>query len=74
MIYGSGIFNTCLPSFRQVPRDKIMSPAYKLFLFFLYVRSAAIVNTGQNDLSREKGVTFLLSASHSTSSTMKKRG
>jgi hypothetical protein len=31
-----------------------MSLAYKLFLTFLYVRSAAIVNTGQPDLSREK--------------------
>jgi hypothetical protein len=36
-----------------------MPPAYKLFLTFLHVRSAAIVNTGQNDLSREKGVKIL---------------
>jgi hypothetical protein len=30
-----------------------MELAYKLFLTFLDVRSAAIVNTGQHDLSRE---------------------
>jgi hypothetical protein len=30
-----------------------MELAYNLFLTFLYVRSAAIVNTGQHDLSRE---------------------
>ena len=35
-----------------------MSLAYKLFLTFLYVRSAAIVNTGQHDISREKGLKF----------------
>jgi hypothetical protein len=35
-----------------------MSLAYKLFLTFLYVRSAAIVNSGQHGLpvSREKGL------------------
>jgi hypothetical protein len=37
-------------------QDKIMSLAYKLFLTFLHVRSAAIVNSGQNGLSREKGL------------------
>jgi hypothetical protein len=44
----------CLLSDRS--QDKIMSLACKLFLTFLYVRSAAIVNSGQHGLSREKGL------------------
>jgi hypothetical protein len=46
MIFGSEIFLkrlVCLLPDRS--QDKIMSLAYKLFLTFLFVRSAAIVNT-----------------------------